>query len=239
MKPVRIFRHEDWIHSGRLTDYLSAHDVPWELVAIDCGENIPQRVDDVSALAFLGGTMSVNDDYPWLEEMDLMRLAASHDVPMLGHLHGFAAYRQSTWRQRVADAGQGDRLVRGQEARQPRDARLVAGRARPLRNLHLASRCLHAAPGAMPLYSSAHCAEQAYVIGNAVAMVAHTEVTPTMLEDWLRIYGYDIASTSERVQSVEAIRHRMEERCAVMHRIFTDKLRCMVGADPCAKPGRR
>ena len=62
MKPIRIFRHEDWIQPGRLTEYFDAKAVPWELVCIDRGDAVPQTIDDVSGLAFLGGTMSVNDD---------------------------------------------------------------------------------------------------------------------------------------------------------------------------------
>ena len=78
-------------------------------------------------------------------------------------------------------------------------------------------------PGAAPLYSSAFCPEPAYAIGNAVATVAHPEVTPAMLEEWLRIYGYDIVPCAS-VQPVEHIRLRLPERCLAMHRIFTDRL---------------
>ncbi len=89
MKPIRFFRHEDWIQPGRLDAYLASRDVPWEIVCIDRGDPIPQRVDDVSGLVFLGGTMSVNDAFPWLEEeMRLIRMAADRQVPMLGHCMG-------------------------------------------------------------------------------------------------------------------------------------------------------
>jgi hypothetical protein len=78
-------------------------------------------------------------------------------------------------------------------------------------------------PGAAPLYSSEHCPEQAYALGNTVATVAHPEVTPAMLEEWLRIYGYDIVPCAS-VQPIEHIRERLPERCSAMHRIFTDRL---------------
>lgn len=86
MKPIRIFRHEDWIQPGRVADYLDARGIAWELVAIDRGEPIPQSLDDVAGLVFLGGTMSVNDGHSWLaEEIRLIRSASARDVPMLGH----------------------------------------------------------------------------------------------------------------------------------------------------------
>jgi hypothetical protein len=42
MKPVRIFRHEDWVHAGRLTQFLNARSIPWALVRIDQGEPYPR-----------------------------------------------------------------------------------------------------------------------------------------------------------------------------------------------------
>ncbi|HEX2237761.1 MAG TPA: hypothetical protein VHJ19_05260 [Gammaproteobacteria bacterium] len=35
MKPIRIFRHEEWIKAGHLTDTLARRGVPYELIAID------------------------------------------------------------------------------------------------------------------------------------------------------------------------------------------------------------
>ena len=77
---------------------------------------------------------------------------------------------------------------------------------------------------AAPLYSSEHCAEQSYAIGNTVATVAHPEVTSGMLQEWLRIYGCDIQANSTSVQSIEQIQERLSERCDAMHRVFTDRL---------------
>jgi hypothetical protein len=57
-----------------------------------------------------------------------------------------------------------------------------------------------------------------------VATVAHPEVTSEMLQEWLRIYGTDIEANSASVQSIEQIRERHLERCATMHRVFTDRL---------------
>ena len=61
-------------------------------------------------------------------------------------------------------------------------------------------------------------------LGNTVATVAHPEVTTEMLEEWLTIYGYDIEPPSPSVQPIERIRERLAERCATMHRLFTDRL---------------
>ena len=225
MKPIRFFRHEDWIQPGRLAEYLDAHAIPWELVAIDRGEPIPQGVDDVSALVFLGGTMSVNDGHPWLgEEMALIRTAAARDLPMLGHCLGsqlIAKALGATVAPMAAKEIGWHRVLRLDNP-VARDWLGAAPETFELLIWHHDAFTLP--PGAAPLYSSEHCAEQAYAIGNTVATVAHPEVTSGMLQEWLRIYGYDIEAGSPSVQPIDQIGERLPERCAEMHRTFTDRL---------------
>jgi GMP synthase-like glutamine amidotransferase len=79
-------------------------------------------------------------------------------------------------------------------------------------------------PGATPLYSSAYCPDQAFVLGNTLATVAHIEVTAPLLRDWLDIYGYDIAPVSASVQPIEDIRQSLDARVQHMHATLTDRL---------------
>ncbi len=225
MKPIRFFRHEDWIQPGRLTEYLDARGMAWELVAIDRGEPIPQRIDDVSALVFLGGTMSVNDEHAWLaEEMRLIRAAAARELPMLGHCLGSQLIAKALGASVAPMAAKeiGWHRVRRLDNPVARDWLGAMPESFELLIWHHDAFTLP--PGAAPLYSSTHCAEQAYAIGNAVATVAHPEVTSAMLEEWLRIYGYDVVPASASVQSIEQIRDHLPERCEAMHRLFTDRL---------------
>jgi GMP synthase-like glutamine amidotransferase len=225
LKPIRVFRHEDWIEPGRVAVYLDAHRIAWELVAIDRGEPISQGIDDVSALVFLGGTMSVNDGHPWLaEEMRLIRTAAARDLPMLGHCFGSQLIAKALGATVAPMAAKeiGWHQVRQHENPTARDWLGVVPENFELLIWHHDEFTLP--PSSAPLYSSEHCAEQAYAIGNTVATVAHPEVTEEMLQEWLRVYGHDIDAESASVQSIEQIRARLPERCAAMHRVFTDRL---------------
>jgi GMP synthase-like glutamine amidotransferase len=81
MRPVRIFRHQSWVGPGRTLETLTQLDLPFEIVAIDRGDRVPTTVDDVSAMVFLGGTMSVNDPLPWIEqELSLIREGQARSV---------------------------------------------------------------------------------------------------------------------------------------------------------------
>jgi len=85
MKPVRIFRHIACEGPGYLGSLLDAQHIPYEIIAIDANEAIPGQLDDISGLVFMGGSMSVNDSFPWIEqELQLIRAARKLDLPMLG-----------------------------------------------------------------------------------------------------------------------------------------------------------
>jgi len=182
MKPIRIFRHEDWIKAGHLTDTLEQRGIPYELVALDAGEPVPDRVDDVSGLAFLGGTMSVNDPLPWIEdELRLIRRAKDKRLPVLGHCLGS---------QLISKALGG--VVRPMPAKEigwhevtlldnPAVQEWFGQLPRTLELLIWHHDAFTLPAGATPLYSSRFCPEQAFVIDTMIATVAHVEVTSALL----------------------------------------------------------
>jgi GMP synthase-like glutamine amidotransferase len=225
MKPIRIFQHEDWIQPGRVAEYFDARGIAWELVAIDRGDPVPQSLDDVSALVFLGGTMSVNDGLPWAEqELALIGRAGERKLPMLGHCLGSQLIAKGLGAKVAPMAAKEigwHRVTKHDNA----EANEVLGAAPGQFDLLIWHHdAFTLPPGASPLYSSPYCANQAYVVGNAMATVAHPEVTAAMLAEWLRIYGYDIEPNGGSVQSSVQIADNIGQRCATMHREFTDRL---------------
>jgi GMP synthase-like glutamine amidotransferase len=179
----------------------------------------------VAGLVFLGGTMSVNDGHLWLaDEIRLIRSAAAQDLPMLGHCLGSQLIAKALGGTVAPMSAKeiGWHPVHRADNPVARDWLEAVPESVELLIWHHEAFTLP--PGASPLLSGEHCAEQAYAIGNTVATVAHPEVTGRMLEDWLRIYGHDIEPLSPSVQGIGRIRERLGERCAAMHRTFTDRL---------------
>jgi GMP synthase-like glutamine amidotransferase len=220
MKPIRIFRHEDWIKAGHLTDTLDRRGVPYELIAIDEGVRVPERMDDVSGLAFLGGTMSVNDPFSWIDdELRLIRRAAERHLPVLGHCFGS---------QLISKALGG--VVRPMAAKEigwhsvtlldnPVTQEWLKDVPRTLDILIWHHDAFTLPDGATPLYSSQFCPDQAFVVDNMVAIVAHIEVTGDLLREWLDIYGYDLNPISDSVQTIEEVGRNLEERVPAMQRL--------------------
>ena len=89
MKPVAIFRHFHSEGPGYFATFLGRYSIPWQLVRIDQGDPLPTSIDGLSGLAFMGGPMSVNDPFPWIEQScGLIRAASAAGLPVLGHCLG-------------------------------------------------------------------------------------------------------------------------------------------------------
>ena len=66
MKPVRIFRHVACEGPGYLETFLKRNNIPFEIVCIDEGITVPKKLDDISGLIFMGGSMNVTDTSQWV-----------------------------------------------------------------------------------------------------------------------------------------------------------------------------
>jgi GMP synthase-like glutamine amidotransferase len=156
--------------------------------------------------------------------MRLIRAAAARDMPMLGHCLGSQLIAKALGATVVPMPTKEIGWHRVWRLDNPVARQWLDGVPETVELLIWHHEAFTLPPGASPLYSSEHCPEQAYAVGNTVATVAHPEVTAPMLAEWLRIYGYDIERGPASVQAIERIQERLAERCTAMHRLFTDPL---------------
>jgi GMP synthase-like glutamine amidotransferase len=225
MRPVRIFRHQSWVGPGRTLETLTQLDLPFEIVAIDRGDRVPTTVDDVSAMVFLGGTMSVNDPLPWIEqELSLIREGQARGVPMLGHCLGSQLISRALGGTVAPMPAKEIGWYKVARSRSPVADAWFAGCPDEFEILIWHHDAFTLPQGAVPLYSSKFCADQAFVLGNTLATVAHIEVTAPLLHEWVTVYGDDIHPESPSIQRPEQILHRLDERVQRMHATVTDRL---------------
>ncbi|MCC6867789.1 MAG: type 1 glutamine amidotransferase [Burkholderiales bacterium] len=89
MKPVAVFRFARTEHPGRFGTWLTGQQIPWQLIAIDEGADVPASPDEFSGIGMMGGPMSVNDPLPWIAPLcSLLRDAISDGTPVIGHCLG-------------------------------------------------------------------------------------------------------------------------------------------------------
>ncbi len=225
MRPVLIVRHQDWVQSGHVADTLEREGIPYALCAIDQGHSVPADPEAYAGLVFVGGTMSVNDGYAWVDdEVALIRRALDRDVPVLGHCFGSQLCALALGAEVYAMSQKEIGWHRVQRSAGPAAAEWLGDGPDAFEVLIWHHDGFDLPPGTESLFSSGFCPDQAFATGDLVATVAHIEVTADLLRTWVDNYGYDMAPVSDTVQSPEQVLDRVEERVARMHEQVTNPL---------------
>ena len=215
IKPVAVFRHTSGEGPGYFATFLETNCVPWRLIKIDEGDAVPDGPDDYSGLCFMGGPMSVNDDLPWIPKvLSLIRTAIARDMPVIGHCLGgqliAKALGGAVTKNPVKEIGWGKvETVDGAACD-------WIGDVQGFEAFHWHGETFSIPPGATRILQSAHCANQAYVIGKTLGMQCHVEMTEAMIRLWNRAWAEESAAPGPSVQRPEEMYERMEARIAAM-----------------------
>ena len=207
MNPIAIFRHIPIEGPGYFAEFLDECGIPWQLIRIDAGDEVPGDTGIFSGLVFMGGPMSANDDLPWIAPMlELIRNAVVRDIPVLGHCLGGQLISKAlggvVTRNSVKEIGWGKVTVTDNDA-----AHGWFGDIRSFEAFHWHGETFSLPQGAIHLLSSKHCTNQAYALGKHLALQCHVEMTEQMVLDWCEVGVNEIAAsaTSPAVQSASAM----------------------------------
>lgn len=215
MKPVRIFRHIDCEGPGYFAEAMTNYSIPYQIVNIDRGESVPTQVDDVSALVFMGGSMSVNDELPWIkQELTLIQRAAEQGIPMLGHCLGGQLLSKglggTVSTNRVKEIG----WLPVEKIPGEVSDDWLAGIADENLLFHWHGERFSIPPGATAILKSQHCPHQAFVMNNILALQCHVEMNTHMVREWIDRYRDELSHTSETLQGPESILENLDQKIA-------------------------
>ncbi len=221
MKPIAVFRHSSTEGAGHFALFLTQHAIPWQMIHIDQGDAVPTDASQFNGLVFMGGSMSVNDDLPWIPPvLALIRDAIARDIPVLGHCLGGQLMSKAlggvVTKNPVKELGWGRVEVADNDT-----ARKWFGDIKQFDSFHWHGETFSLPQGAVHLLSSAHCANQAYAIGKHLAMQCHVEMTEHMIEDWCRVGADEIVAnlTSPAVQTAETMQAQMHDKLPQLHQV--------------------
>lgn len=213
---MRIFILQPKLDDGPsfLASFLQARGLGVELCSVESGEVVPESAEPYDAIAMLGGSMSVNDDLPWLSRAEaLLRDAVARQVPVLGHCLGGQMLAKALgarvtsnpqpeigWSRielaRSADAlalaqtwfgvavGVPDQGVAAEGNSPAADASTAARDAVTLPVYQWHNETFALPAGATLLAHNAACAHQAFAIGPHLGMQFHIEVDAAKLDRW-------------------------------------------------------
>jgi len=219
MKPILICQFYPSEGAGYFSAFCDKQQIPWQLLRIDQNEPLPTTLNNHSALVMMGGPMSVNDSLAWISPLlDLIRLAQAENMPILGHCLGGQliakalgakvsanAVKEIGWGEvnpsanAIASAYFGDQVFSA---------------------FHWHGETFALPEGATHLLSSAYCANQAFAIGNTLALQCHIEMTNDMVKDWcLTDSDYlNAAQDSPAVQSAAVMQQNLETKIREMQK---------------------
>lgn len=220
MKPVRIFRHIACEGPAYLATILDNHRIPYELIAIDAAEAVPPQLDDVSGLVFMGGSMSVNDPLPWIEqELQLIRAASERDLPILGICLG----SQLIARALGGTVRKGNGMELGWSPVHKCQSEQQDGWFDELDDsfnvFHWHGETFSLPDGASLLLSSDCYPHQAFALGNTLALQFHLEMTAEMVREWVGLYQTDVHSGGPCVQAEAQILAEAEAQSRALQNV--------------------
>ncbi len=224
MKPIYIFRHIAAEGPGYFGTYLEKQNIPYQTIRLDAGDAVPSSLDHCSALVFMGGPMSVNDDLPWIElELELIRQAVTQNMPVLGHCLGgqliCKALGGAISTNPVKEFGWHDVVCQDSDIAKDWLAELPA----QFPAFHWHGETFSIPNGASNILANQYCAHQAFVIGNSLALQCHVEMTAKMVKEWANLHADEIKQTTESIQNYEQLTHKLEKKIAELQNC-ADKL---------------
>ena len=215
MKPLYLFRHIECEGPGYLAEVLAREAIPWELIAVDADQPVPQSIDGCSGLVFMGGPMSVNDDLDWIgQELALIQTAQRANLPVLGHCLGGQLISRALGGLITANP---DKEIGWHPVRQSDTAsakKWLAGLPGEMTLFHWHGETFSIPPGAELILENDTCAHQAFAIGNTLALQCHVEMQAPMVSEWATLYQDEIRESTATVQSAEEMTTDLTARIA-------------------------
>lgn len=179
-----IIQHEEPTPPGLLGDWLERQNAQVDVLRIDLEEKVPDA-REYDMLASLGSEYAAFDDsIPFIHrESELFRQAAADDVPVLGLCFGGQLLARVL-------GGKSFRAERSEIGWLP--VRTMAPELiseGPWFQWHFDSFTLP--PGAK-LLADSEVGPQAYVAGRSLGLQFHPEVTPRIMDSWVRAYRHEL-----------------------------------------------
>ena len=207
-----VLQHEQPTPGGYVNQWLDERGADQHVFRIDIGHSeVDTRVYDL--IVSLGSEFAAFDDLPWIKREELLlRNAFDNDVPILGVCFG----GQLLAKVLGGTAFRSDQSEIGWLPVRTRDESLVP--EGPWFQWHFDR---FTVPGGAELIADSPVGPQAYTIGRSLGTQFHPEVTPEIMESWVRAYPHELEQEGVDPQALlDETNRRAEKTKATAWRFF-------------------
>jgi len=216
--PIAVFRFSPTEGPAAFGEWLDAHGLPWQLVALDKGEAVPLDPARFAGIGMMGGPMSVNDPLPWIAPLHaLLRRAVMLGVPVLGHCLGGQLLAQAlgapVTRAAVPEIG----WIEVEATDAGLASEWLGGRAR-FTAFQWHEDAFEMPAGAVPLLTDRFNPHQGFVLdARHVGLQCHIEMTPALVRQWCDGSPHELPERTQGArQSRTDILRELDERVAAL-----------------------
>ena len=225
-----VIQHEQPTPGGYVNQWLEERGAEQEIFRIDIDDRgVDPREHDL--IVSLGSEFAAFDDIPWIKREEvLLREAQEAEIPVLGVCFG----GQLLAKVLGGEAFRSEQSEIGWLPVRTRDASLVP--EGPWFQWHFDS--FTPPPGAN-LIADSSVGPQAYTIGRSLGTQFHPEVTPEIMDAWVRAYPHELEQEGVDPQRLlEETYERADATRAAAWRFFDAFLDRVAGRAPEAMDGR-
>ena len=232
MKPVLILENQLPEKRAYLGTWLEANNIPHEVFNAETHKEFPSSMNDYSALAIMGGAMSVNDPYYTHRQAEVLILQCMYkDIPVIGHCLGgqliAKALGAKVDRSPSPEIGWQQIMYLDEP-----ETKQWFGENPTSKVIHWHYDAFEVPQGAKLLASNDSCPNQAFSIGKALAMQFHIEIDENKVDVWVSEDDdnwksaretYD--SVQEKFQILNGIKSKLEKHQKTADNIYTHWLK--------------
>jgi len=204
MKPVLVLEHQTPEKLAYLGTWLNRHNIPYQVYNAEIQKEFPAAINSYSALAVMGGAMSANDALYTNRQAEVLILQAMYkDIPVIGHCLG----GQLMARALGAKINKSPAPEIGWQRINYADNALSKewfGENPTSKVIHWHYESFDIPNDAVLVASSEACPNQAFAIGQHLAMQFHIEIDETKIHWWVNDDDEKWQSSRQQYQSVQS-----------------------------------
>ena len=185
MKPVLILENQLPEKIAYLGTWLDAKNIPYEVHNAELHKEFPSSIEGYSALAVMGGAMSVNDPLYTSRQAEILILQAmNRDIPVIGHCLGGQLMAKALGAKVIASPAP---EIGWQEIdyHDHPETKEWFGDSPTEKVIHWHYESFELPQGAKLLASTKACPNQAFSIGKHLAMQFHIEIDEEKIFYWV------------------------------------------------------